>query len=191
MSTGLSGPQISAVAARHYQAAPLVELAFDAGSLFLTTAPFDIPIGSDTYLSAAGLGSIDALGKSVGATEGMRFSLSGISQALVTIATAEPYQGRMVYVRKGYFDPSTNALIDSPVLVWVGRMRTMQIVEQNDSASITVTAEHFEADLARAMPVRMNNADQQRLYPGDRGFEYVESLVERVVVWPSKEALKK
>ena len=191
MSNGLSLDQQVAIAQRHYQSAPMVEFAFDDGALFLTTAPFDVMYGGDTYLSTGGLGAIDALTKSSGSTEGMRFTLSGVDDELLAIATAEPYQGRMVYVRKGYFHRDTNQLIDAPILVWVGRMRTMQIAEQNDSATITVTAEHYEAELKRPMPVRMNNADQQRLYPGDRGCEYVEGLVERVVVWPSREALKK
>lgn len=191
MSNGLSLDQRVAIAQRHYQSAPMVELAFDEASLFLTTAPFDVTVGSDTYLSTGGLGAIDALTKSQGSTEGMRFSLSGVNDSLITIATAEPYQGRLVYLRKGYFHRETNQLIDSPVLVWVGRMRTMTIVERNDSAVITLTAEHYEADLKRPRPVRYNSADQSRLYPGDQGCEYVEGLVERVVVWPSREALKR
>lgn len=191
MSRGLSDPQRLAAALPHRQVAPLVELVFDAGSLYLTTAPFDVPAGANTYISTGPLGAIEPMTEASGSTEGMQFTLSGVDPAMVNIATATDYVGRLVIVRKAYFHFETNQLIGTPVVSWIGRMRTMAISEQSDSASISLTAEHFEAELNRPAPLRYNNADQARLYPGDRGCEYVEGLTERVVVWPSAEALKK
>jgi hypothetical protein len=191
MSRNLSPAQLAASQGRHYQVAPLAEFHLDEGTLLFTLAPFNIVVGSDTYLSTGGLGSIREVSEAADATEGLEFSLSGIDEALVTIAAAASYEGRLVRLLKAYLDAETNAIIGSPVVQWIGRIRTMAIVESNDSAAITLTAEHYEIELQQASPLRWNNADQQKLYPGDKGCEHVEALVERRLIWPSREALKR
>lgn len=191
MSRGLSPAQLAASHGRHYQVAPLVEFYFDEGTLRFTLAPFNIVVGADTYLATGPLGSINQLTESSTSFEGMEFGLSGVDVGIIDIATGVDYHGRLVMLLKAYLDAETNAVLGLPVVHWIGRMRAMQIVEKNDSASVTLSAEHYEAELQRASPLRWNSTDQQQLYPGDLGCEHVETMTELVLAWPNKNAMRR
>lgn len=189
MSRGLSSPQQTASAGRHRQVALLIEIIFDSGTLRLTTAPWDVIVGADTYYRSNRPGYIKPLAESSGSMEGLEFGLSGLNSGFVDIAAGEPAKGRVVKLYKLYLDADSNQAIGSPVLYWVGRIRSMPIVESNSEASITVQVEHYDAQLSRPAPLRYNNADQQRLYAGDLGCEFAEEMAEKKIIWPHKEVL--
>lgn len=189
MSRGLSSPQQTASAGRHRQVALLIEMIFDSGTLRLTTAPWDVIVGADTYYKSNRPGYIRPLSESAGSMEGLEFGLSGLNTGFVDIAAGEPAKGRVVKLYKLYLDADSNQAIGSPVLYWVGRIRSMPIVESNSEASITVQVEHYDAQLSRPAPLRYNNADQQRLYSGDLGCEFAEEMAEKKIIWPHKEVL--
>lgn len=191
MSRGLSPAQLAAAAGRHYQVAPLVEFHFDAGTLRFTLAPFNIVVGAETYLATGPFGSIEQMKESATSFEGMQFGLSGVDTGIVDIATGVDYHGRLVKLLKAYLDADTNAVIGTPVVHWIGRMRSMPASEKNDSASVVLQAEHYEAELQRASPLRWNGADQRQMYPGDAGCDQVETMVDLQLVWPSKELFKR
>lgn len=189
MSRGLTNAQKTAATGRHRQVAILIEMLFDSGALRLTNAPWDVVVGADTYYRINRPSYIRALSESVGSMEGLEFGLSGINTGIVDIAGLEPAKGREVNLYKVYLGADSNQAIGSPVLYWVGRIRSMPIVETNSEASITVQVEHYDAQLSRPAPLRYNNADQQRLYPGDLGCEFAEELAEKKIVWPHREAM--
>lgn len=189
MSRGLSSAQQTAAAGRHRQVARLIEMAFDSGALRITDAPWDVTSGADTFYRINRPGYIRPLSESAGSQEGLEFGLSGLNTGIVDIAGLEPAKGRLVTLYKAYLDATTNALIGSPVLYWIGRIRSMPVVESNAEAQIVVQVEHYDHMLTRPSPVRYNNADQQRLYAGDLGCEFAEELAEKKIIWPHKEAL--
>lgn len=190
MSRGLDSSQLAAAAAPQRIAIPLIEMFFDSGTLRMALCQFDIIYGPDTYTAIGPFSTLDALTESSVSTEGLRLKLNGIDPAVIAIATSEPYRGRIARLLKAYLDPDTNTVISVPRVQFPGRIHTMLIDEQNDKCDVTVTIEHYDAELARPTPLRLNDSDQQRLYPGDRGCEYVETMVEKQIVWPSKEVFK-
>lgn len=191
MSRGLTTSQRAAAMSGHLQVAPLIDLAFTGGTLRATTAPWDITTSDGLYLALGPLLAIKQVSESAGSFEGLEIGMSGLDAAIVAIAAGEPYQGRIARLLKAYLHSETNTIIDQPVVQFIGRMRVMSISETNDQATVVIQAEHYEAELQKAAPLRLNNADQQRLYPGDRGAEYVEQMVERTLTWPSKELFKR
>lgn len=191
MTRGLSSPQVAAATGKHLVVVPLLEMAFTSGTLRLAMSPWNIVVGGNTYLGGGALLSIKSTQESVGSLEGLEVTMTGLDAAISAIAADEPYRGRIVTLSKAYCDPDTNAVIGAPVVKFIGRMRSMTITDQNDTASVTLQAEHYEAELRRPAPIRWNNADQQRFYPGDVGAEHVEALVEAKLVWPAKEALRR
>lgn len=72
-------------------------------------------------------------------------------------------------------------------LEWQGVIDTMAITEDGSTATVSVSAESAGLDLLRAVPTRYTDIDQQRLYPGDRFFEFVTAQAEKTIVWPAKE----
>lgn len=191
MSRGLSPAQLAAATGRHYQVAPLVELYFGTGTLRFTLAPFNIVVGANTYLATGPFGSIKEVAEASSSLEGMEFALSGVDTAIVDIATGVAYHGRLVKLLKAYLDAETNAIIGTPVVQWVGRMKAMSISETNSTASVTVQADHYDVELQQGSPLRWNNVDQQAMYPGDLGCEHVEAMVDVNLVWPAKEFFKR
>lgn len=190
MSRGLSSAQQTAAAGGHRRCVPLVEALFDSGTLRLALSPISITDQGYLYTATGPLVRVNETHESANSVEGMEFVFSGLPPEIIAIATAEPYRGRVVRLLKAWLNDA-NETIGTANVMFVGRMHSMQITEKNDMCEVTVKAEHYEAELSRPVPLRLNNADQQRLYPGDLGCEYAEMMVEHQIVFPSREAQRK
>jgi hypothetical protein len=68
-------------------------------------------------------------------------------------------------------------------------MDTMQITDAGETSQVRIACESRLIDLQRARERRFTDEDQQELYPGDLGLEYVAGLQEREIAW-GKEAPK-
>jgi hypothetical protein len=188
MSRGLSPAQLTAAAGAHRISAPLIEMSFDSGVLRITRAPWNITSGANTYIAVA----VDfrQIRESATSIEGMEFRISGNDLAALTLALQEPYRGRIVRVFKAYINADTHAVIGDPVVKFIGRMKSMPTNEDNRTCDIALIAEHYDAELTRPAPTRLNDSDQQRLYPGDLGCQYAEDMIERQLVWPHRDAFR-
>lgn len=191
MTRGLTTQQQQAAAAGHRAIAALIDIAFASGTLSLAIGPSDIVVGAQTYFATGQLLNIERVRESASSREGLQFILSGLDPTIVVIANQEAYRGKIVRLLKAFFDPDTNIGIGSPNVTWIGRIRAMQTSDDNSQAAVTVMAEHFETELTRASPTRLNDADQQRFFPGDLGCQYAEETVNKDIVFPSKEALRR
>lgn len=115
---------------------------------------------------------------------GAAFRLSGVPSELVATAMGEPIQGRTARLWLGFLD-DTLALIEDPVLLFDGRMDTIEITDGGEAAVITLFAENRLRDLERPRTRRYTDQDQQAEFPGDRGFEFVPALQEVTINWGS------
>jgi len=138
----------------------------------------------NTYLGAGELGQVDATDESVEQPRPLRFSLNGLPSTSISLALSEPVQGRTVSLYVAIFDPATHQVLDAS-LEWQGLIDTMSTSEDGETGTVFVNAESAGLDLLRAVPVRYTDTDQQRLYPGDRFFEYVTDQAEKTIVWPA------
>lgn len=158
----------------------LVRMAFDS-TVLVNSSPYTITYNSEDYLGVGTLGAIEAIQEGAEMQAyGVKFTISGIPSEYISIALGEHYQGNDVKVYLALLDED-HALIDA-VLIWNGRMDTMDI-DMGDTATITVTAESYLADWDRPRIRRYNDADQQQEYPGDKGLEFVEQMVEKTILW--------
>lgn len=188
MTRGLSSAQASAMVAPHRQVMPLVELYFTSGTLMFALGPWDLTTQSGTYIHTGALAYVKPVAENAASQEGIEVGMSGLDTAVIAIACTEPYRGKIMRLLKGYIDPGTNLAIGEPVPWFIGRMTTMTITEDNTQASVAIQAEHYELELTRPSPIRWNDADQQRLHPGDLGCQYAAATAEKIVIWPSKKA---
>lgn len=183
----LSAGQLAAVAAGHVTACHLVQMEFASGTIYVTDAGRDIAWNGNTYLGVGRAGGIEAIREtSNGEATGLRFSLAGPISSYLSAALSEHVQGKPVRVYVAFFD-ANDVLIDTPVLEWQGLTDTMPVTDAADSSVITVTAESRFAQFARPKVRRHSDADQQAEYPGDLFFEYAASMIEKQLVWPSRE----
>lgn len=180
----LSAQALAALSGGTVALAQLVQMDLSQ-TVYLSTAGFDLVWNGKTWRGAPGLGTIDAIEDGVGEVKGARFQLSAVASDQIALALAEPYKGKQVTVRTAIFDASTQQVIDAPV-EWAGLLDTMSIQEQGGQAVIAVTAEHIGLDALRPAVGRYSDADQQRLFPGDRGLEYLIDQAEQPIVWPAR-----
>jgi hypothetical protein len=113
---------------------------------------------------------------------GMALQLSGVDTDDLTEVIAEPIQGRRAKVYIGFRDANFQ-LVSDPIVIFDGRMDTIEIVDGGSTATITMNVENRLRDLDRARVRRYTDACQQSRYPGDKGLEYVPSLQEIDIPW--------
>jgi hypothetical protein len=163
-----------------------VELMFDDGAVRFHSELGDITWGGNTFTGAGRLGSISAVEEESELSRSpLTMTLSGLPTDLLSVLLNQHYQGRQATVYLGYLDLTANQLVDDPFVLHRGRMDTPQ-VEQGETLSISLSVESRFAAWDRPVSRRYNNADQQSLYPGDRGLEFVESSVDRQIAWGTK-----
>jgi len=150
----------------------------------LWTGYGNLSYNSTTYYGLGTLGTISPVEETTDlAARGISMKLSGVPTANVAIALTENYQGRECSVMFGALSPTAGTLISSPVTVFSGRMDVMQISDDGQSAEIIVTAESKLMDFKRPREVRYTDEEQQQLYAGDLGLEFVNDIQEKVVYW--------
>jgi hypothetical protein len=59
----------------------------------------------------------------------------------------------------------------------------MTIQDTGETSVLTITAESRLIDMNRARERRFTDADQQQLYPGDLGLQYVAGLQDKEFPW--------
>ena len=160
-----------------------VKLAFDGGPLCLHTGLGTLSFGGDTYQGAGDIGGISTVEEDSELSRStLTLSLRGLPLDIISIVLNEQYQGRAATVSLGYLDPATLQLVDTPLIVYRGRMDTAG-TEQGETLTVALSVESRFAAWDRPLARRYNDADQRARYPGDRGLEYVEQTTEKLLIW--------
>lgn len=145
------------------------------------------------YLTAAGedwlgfgeLGSVSGLEQSrnMGAPQ-TTFRLSGVDSNLLAIAvnSSSEVTGRPCSVYLQFLSAAGEPL-DAPYALWAGTMDTLSFQAGTASQTITLTAETLFVDRVRTPFGLATDTDQRARWPGDRGFEFVASLIFKTVSW--------
>jgi hypothetical protein len=170
-----------------------------------TSAPMNLWIGGNGVLETndgakwKGLGQIGSVSGIEQAVNGdapeMSFSLSGVDAELLSKVRDEydtEVKGRLVYVLVQFFgvadpaDPDNERPLDLPFPIAAGRCLRPEfsLAAEGGQNSITVKAESLFSLRSRPRYAMYTDADQKRRFPGDRGFEFVAGLVNKVVTWP-------
>ena len=177
---------LNAAAASERVVRPLLfaELDFASETLRLTTAPYDIGWGGNSWQGIGHFGGVEAVEEGVELQAyRLRLRLNGIPTALISIALGEAYQGRAATLYLGFLNEG-HQLIDTPDRLFAGRMDAMTITA-GETGSIALDVESRLADWERARIRRYNNADQQQRYPNDEGLEFAEQMAVKEIVWPA------
>jgi len=182
-----------------------VEMLFDGGTLRLWSGYGDRLFGGSddsseiveattkanphTFTGSGTMGTISAIQENAGDVRaaGVQLSLSGIPSDMLalTLTDTEPVQGRPCTIWIAFFDPNWVLIADAVKLNGY-QMDYSTIDEGGDTCKITVFAESILADLERPRVRRYTHEDQQALYPGDRGLEYVAGIQNKEFTWNSK-----
>ncbi|VTU32299.1 hypothetical protein H4CHR_02984 [Variovorax sp. PBS-H4] len=185
-----SGFQAAAGADAYGQLA-LVELQLRPGTVRYTTWPVSLDnVMGEQWMGVGNLGSIGELHESEdGAAEKLTLSLSGVDIGARALALGGPadFQDRPVRVWVGLLDGQTLQLSGQPVLRFAGVMDQFKGNRDGSQASFQLDCRTGSYD-RRANPssLRMNHTQHQERHPGERGFEYLTSLIGNPAVWITK-----
>ena len=193
-----------------------VEFQFDSGTTRYCSHDRNVVWSGYTWTGVGALGKISALEESHDVRpSGISLGVSGLPAANLALALSEPYSGRTVRIWQGFYDATHEMLTEAgdfllletadnvvleetgtggttlltPVLMFEGYMDQMSIV-LGDTAEITVTAENKLSRWDVPRESRFTNAEQQELFPGDKGFEFVAQTVEKEIVWGTKSSFQ-
>ena len=133
---------------------------------------------------------------------GATITLSGVPSEVLSLALQSAYQGRVSNIyfgmfAKGYLlkeDGTFILLQDGSKIplesqetgltqIFSGYMDEMNIEETPETSTIEVKVENKLIDLERQRVRRYSSAYQKSIYPNDKGFDFVEDLQDKKVVW--------
>jgi hypothetical protein len=185
MSRGLGGAATTAVQGEVVTRTSAVELLFASGAVRLNGSLAPLVIGGATFDGVGLLGGITQVSEVAEMqSAGITVSIAGVPRDVVSLAMAEPYQGRQATVWEVLLDPDTGGVIEA-VVIFRGRMDQMNL-RLGETAAVEVTLEDRLTDMDRPALSRYTPEDQARAYPADRGFDFVSATVEKDIVWPSR-----
>jgi hypothetical protein len=168
--------------AGHVRPVIFVEMDLSSGMARFSTADRMLSFSGMTFLAVGDLGKIAPFGEPTDlSVEGVSIELSGIPTDYIDVALAENVQGRTCRLWLGFFD-DTYALIADPVVIFRGRMDTMDI-KLGETATVAVRVENRMADWDRPRVRRYTHADQTARFPADKGLEFVSQTTEREIRW--------
>jgi len=182
MSRSLNQSIIDVLTQENLTPVIFVYLDFATDPVYVNSTVLSIPWNSEVWVGVNGIGDVTNISESseLSAAQ-VSFTLTGIPRDLITVATDQDYQGRDVTIYFGVLD-SNHDLDGSPSTVWKGRIDTMSI-ELGQFATVTVTAENRLADWQRPRIRRYSHQDQQLRFPGDLGFEFINTMADVELKW--------
>ena len=174
---------LAAIESAQLRPALFVEANFVSGPLYVWSGRGSITWNGQTWVGIGALGSVSTIeeGSTVEA-KGITLTLSGIDPTLLTDVLTEFQVGLPVTVWLALFD-ATTSLIPNPVTAFAGRMDQPTLDVDGTTASITINCENRLLDMNTPVDRRYTNEDQQLDHPGDRGFEFVNSIQEVTIFW--------
>lgn len=173
MDRGLSAVVVAEFGAETCRPVHLLELDFSP-TIYLTDAAVALSWNGNTYLPSPFLrfSGIDETRDLL--VNQCTVGLSGVDLTVPALLLQDDYLGRTARIRKAMLTEGL-AVMPGPALLIEGRLDSPVIVVDPDAgtceASVNIVSRW--APLERPAGRSTNDADQQVLFPGDRGFENV------------------
>lgn len=151
--------------------------------LYVHSRAGELDYDGNTYLGMGEYGSLNAINEDSGLTpQRVQLTLSNIggywnSQV---ITDGLQYQNKDVYIYLALLDEQ-RAIIGEPITIFRGVTGNLNFTE-TDSSSITIEVMNQFAIWNRAANFRYTNAQQEELFPGDTGLQYVQDTL-KAVLW--------
>ena len=189
MTRSLSASMVTAAQADEGEVFHLISLAFSGGTIYLTTAPHDITWNGDTYTAVGGHLGFEAVQETTDLTgQGVRLTLDGVDQTVISPILAQNYIGRNATIYQGHIDSSGDIIVD-PEEIFTGLLNSaFEIDESRDPESsgtviVRTTVVSPLVGFRQQRGIRMTLASHQHHYPNDTIMRHVSTISARQVVW--------
>jgi len=167
-------------------AAPLIMLVemLLSSPLRLNTSATTINWNGYDWTGTGPLGNIEEIDDTPAEQKSLRFSISGVPTALLSVALQEAIRNKPCTLYLAVLDPTSHSVVDV-LQAWAGTLDQMPITQNGETCTISATAEHAGATFSRPKPLRYTDADQQKLYTGDTSLRFVTSQANHQDTWPA------
>lgn len=183
MSRGLTSLNAAAASARHVRPITFLELRFDSATLYLHNGVGTYIWGGHTWIGVGALGSIGDVDESDDlSAPGAIYQLSGINTTILTESLGEQIYKRLAIRYEGFLDDN-GALVDTPHELRRDFMHRMPSSRGGEIDTITLHCESEMIADRRAPGGMFSDEDQQVLFPGDTGFQYVPQMMDAQIQW--------
>lgn len=173
---------------RRPAAALLFEHDLHDGTRYNWTGAAFVKIGGNVYIGKGNLVKVGSIPFGADdAAQPLTISLSGVQREhIVEARTLPPVRGLAQRIYLQFFHPDTLQPVDPPYLVADRYLDTMTYSRKgSDSYSVTAVSEDIWTTKNTSQRSNYSDDDQQAVYPGDRGLEFVSELVPGTrVKWP-------
>lgn len=161
-----------------------VKLVFDSGVIAWHSGYGPITFDGTTYTGCGSFGSISAVKEAPGIKSSyITVKIGGIKPEIISLAQSEPYINRKAYIYMTMLDENDVPLVATPMMVFKGSMDSINGTLTKE-ASFDISIKSRLADWERPRRIRYSDADQQKIYPGDKFFEFIPQLSQRKLIWP-------
>jgi hypothetical protein len=186
--SSLSAPQQAELEKPTTRTVYFIELRFLSSTQYICSADRTLNWDGHDWIGLGTVGGISPIEESEGLeSKALTFTLNVAQTSILALAVGdvEEYRGR---VAKLFFCPLNESfqLVGTPQLCWRGIMDQVAVGIEGQEGQITLKAETSAYGLKRQRALRLNAAQQKKLYPTDTGFDYLTDLIANPVVWLSK-----
>ncbi len=163
-----------------------VKMEFTSGNLLLSTTYADLTIDSETYIGSGNILNISPITETADTrATGVEIILNGLDSSILSAGLNDDAQGMAVKIYFGVLTTSTNAdaIVDTPYQIFSGFIDSMILEEGGEQSTLKFTVENKLVTLEIPVDRRYTDQDQQNLYTGDVGCEFVTSLQDKSIAW--------
>lgn len=155
---------------------------FDSGDVRLWSGEGNLTWGADVFQGVGTLLDVEFPEEANdGSATGATFVLSGVDPVWDALALTENYQNRPCTLWFAAFDES-GVIVADPIPFFPGVTDVMSLLDDADNSEVRLSVERSALD-NRAPGLLYDDKTQQRLFPGDKGFELLTGQEERMIHW--------
>mgnify|MGYP003672268218 FL=1 len=177
------GTQLTSGSLRPFYA---IKMNFTSGTLLLATTYANLVIGGNTYLGSGNILSVAPITETSDTrATGLEIVLNGLDTSILSAGLTEDTQGMVVEVYFGVLTTTDNAdaVVDTPYQIFSGFIDSMVLQENGETSNLKFMIENKLITLEIPTDRRYTDQDQQNLFPGDKGCNFVTSLQDKSVAW--------
>jgi hypothetical protein len=179
-----SAPNAAAVALRHVDYVLFVDFDFASGHIRLNTSGSALTFGSNTYAgldtkAVVGIGPVKESADL--SADKLEFTLANVPTTTMADTLTQVYHGRSASLYIGYLQNAV--LVDTPHLLWEGRMDRLLVRSEEGGSSISLICENRLVLWGRASGWMYTDEHQREFSAFDAFFDQVASLPNKVARW--------
>lgn len=154
--------------------------------IYVHTGLGNIPFEGNTYLGVGDLAGFSGLTESETIVPSpVQVSLSGLNTEFFNEALNAANYNDKVTLLTAFRDDGGN-LIDDPEIFYKGTIEKGGVEKGETENSVSFTLQHALAILRQKIGSKFTDEDQQRKFPGDLGFQFVEKQRTLRLTWGAK-----